>query len=88
MMTAEDEMKLLKSVTLGMTQGGPASPALYNNTAKDLIRRVLHVLKILDDNDCPVPFKTFADYIALKLASDAAAAIALRSGAAGRPTFS
>ena len=33
-MTKDDETKLLLNVDVGLTQGGPASPALYNKTAK------------------------------------------------------
>ena len=67
------------SVDVGLTQGDPASPALYNKTANVLIRRVLHALKIIDDGECPGPLLAFADDIAFMLASDIAAAIALRT---------
>ena len=78
-MTKGDETKLLMNVDVGLTQGGPASPALYNKTANVLIRRVLHTLKIVDDGECPGPPLAFADDIAMLLASDIAAAIALRA---------
>ena len=77
--TKDDETKLLLNVDVGLTQGGPASPALYNKTANVLIRRVLHALKIVDDGECPGPMLAFADDIAMLLASDIAAAIALRA---------
>ena len=64
---------------MGLTQGGPASPVLYNKTADVLIRRVLHALKIIDDGECPGPLLAFADAIALMLTSDIAAAISLRT---------
>ena len=78
-MTAGDETKLIKTVNVGLTQGGPASPALYKKAANVLIRRVLHALRIVDDGNCPAPLKAFADDIALQLTSDVAAAIALRA---------
>ena len=77
--TAEDDTQLKMRVDVGLTQGGPASPALYNKSANVLIRRVLHALKIIDDGESPGPLLAFADDIALLLASDIAAAIALRA---------
>ena len=77
--TMGDDTKLQRIVNVGLTQGGPASPALYNKTANVLIRRVLHALRIVDDVGCPAPVKAFADDIAFQLASDVAAAIALRA---------
>jgi len=78
-MTMDDESQLKLRVNVGLTQGGPASPALYNKTANVLIRRVLHALKIIDDGESPGPLLAFADDVALLLASDVAAAIALRA---------
>ena len=40
---------------------------------------MLHALKIIDDGECPGPMLSFADDIALMLARDIAAAIALRA---------
>lgn len=86
MMTTGDETKLSKEVNVGLTQGGPASPAPYNKTDIVLIRRVLQALRIVDDGDCSVPLKVFADDIALKLTRIVAAAVALRA-AGGREVY-
>lgn len=64
---------------MGLTQGGPASPELYYKTENVVIRRVLHALRILNNGNCPAPLKAFAGDIALQIASDVAAAIALRA---------
>ena len=77
--TAEDNTHLKMRVDVGLTQGGPASPALYNKSANVLIRRVLHALKLIDDGESPGPLLAFADDISPLLASDIAAAIALRA---------
>ena len=66
-MTRGDETKLQKEVNVGLTQGGPASPALYNKTANVLIRRVPHALKFVDEGESPGPLLAFADDIALLL---------------------
>lgn len=73
-----DETKLTRVVNVGLTQRGPASPALYNNTSNVLIRLVLQGLKIVDDGNCPAPLNAFAGNNALQLARDVSAEIALR----------
>lgn len=54
-----DETKISKVINLRLTQGGPESPALYNKTKNILIRRVLHALKIAEDDGCLAPLKAF-----------------------------
>ena len=73
----EDETQLELKVDVGLTQGGPASPALYNKKSNVFIRCVLHALKIMDDGESPGPLLAFAHDIALLLASDIASAFAL-----------
>ena len=78
-MTKGDETKLVADIDVGVIQGGPASPPLFNKVGNVVIRRTLHALKVVDDGRSPPPIKSFADDIALQLASGIAAAIALRA---------
>lgn len=77
--TIGDETKLIRVVNVRLTQGGPASPALYKKTENVLIRCVLFTLKIFDDGCCTAPLKACAYDIALQLESDVYVAIALRA---------
>lgn len=58
--TMGDVTKLTKTFNVGLTKGGLVSPALNNEKANVLIRRVLHDLKIVDNDECPAPLKAFA----------------------------
>lgn len=59
------EIKLIRAFNVGLTQGGPASPALYNKISNVLIRRMLYSLKIVDEGTGLAPLKAFADEIAM-----------------------
>lgn len=52
-----EESNLTRIVNIGLTQGVPASPKLYNKTSNVLIRRALHALQIVDDSICPTPLR-------------------------------
>lgn len=81
--TMGEETEMSEVVNVGLTHGDPASPALDNKTKNILIRRVLHALKIVDDENFLVPPKAFANEIYLQLASDVAAKLQCERRAAG-----
>lgn len=79
-----DEYKLARSVNVGLTKGGPASPMLYNKTETVLITHVLYAFQIDDVGNCPALLKAFFDDIELQLARSVATVIVLRAACSGR----
>lgn len=65
--TQGDSSKLTRTLDVGLTQGGPESPTLFNIPADVLMRRIAAAVKEQLSRSDPSPAKAFADDLSLQL---------------------
>ena len=65
--TQGDTSMLLRMIDVGLTQGGPDSPALYNILGDDLLQAINRAIASFLESDAPQAAKAFADDLLLQL---------------------
>lgn len=77
--TKGDISRILRLIDVGLTQGGPDSPALYNILGDDLLQTIRRALEEFLESDAPQAAKSFADDLLLQLLTLLNAKRALRA---------
>lgn len=75
--TRGDVTGIRKNLAIGVTQGGPASPALFSKTTNVVTRKVNRAVKPYLLPDDPMPIKVFADDVVLQVPCGILACLAL-----------